>query len=277
MTANNKGNSHCHGTAALRHRSFPRWSRVIAGLLLVLLASQLAGCQQGNCKAITAASQKPIVLPNRRSGLLKALLIAGGYASDPNFRPRKPIVRRLWDISQGQQARVAVLISGGPDFDLKGIVALLGGGDHVTEVLRVKGCIAFLRTVKINCDNRGPDSILLLTSDGSWPDASINRYHLITLVNGQLRETFSAKGDSWSAILGEPPMDWITSLATVSVPTSRHFNCLCLFRRWFGASQGVSAKLWRWNPRKLRFAPLTNREIGGVNADVLRWSRGVKW
>jgi len=248
----------------------------MAGLLAVLLSSQLVACQQGGRKMITA-KQQPNALWNRRDSLLKALMVAGQYTSDPNFRPQKPIVRTLWDISTGKPSRVAILISGGPYIDLKGIVAVLGNGNHVTGVLKVKGCIAFLRTLQINNDNWGPDSVLLLSTDGWWPDANIKRYHLITLVNGKLVETFSAKGNLWSAIAGDPPIDRITSLIPVSIATSAHFYCLCLFSQWFGARRGVSANLWRWDPKSLHFVPLTKREIASVNSDVLKWARGVKW
>ena len=275
MTASDGWNRYCGGTREW-HTSFSRKLNIMAGFLAVLLISQLVACQQGFRKTMTARRQ-PNALRNSRISLLKALMVAGGYTSDPNFRPQKPIVRMLWDISTGKPARVAILISGGPYIDLKGMVALLGKGNHVAGVLKVKGCIAFLRTLRINNDRWRPDSVLLLSTDGWWPEANIKRYHLITLASGKLVETFSAKGNRWTAILGDPPMDWITSLTPVSIPTSPHFKCLCLFSRWFGASRGVSAKLWRWDPESLHFVPLTKREIGTINSAVLKWSRGVKW
>lgn len=134
-----------------------------------------------------------------------------------------------------------------------------------------------LRTLQINNDNWGPDSVLLLSTDGWWPEANIKRYRVITLAGGKLVETFSAKGSRWSAIAGDPPIDRITSLALVSIPTSPPFNCLCLFSQCFGARRGVSAKLWRWDPESLHFVPLTSREIASVNSHVLKWARGVKW
>jgi hypothetical protein len=258
----------CFGPAA-------RGWRVVAVIFAVAVLLQLTACRQDAGPSVSASLRDHARLTHR--ALERALLTAGGYMSDPDFRPQRPIVRTLWDISTGKPARVAILISGGPYIDLKGIVAVLKDGNQVVDPLKVDGCIAFLQTMQFNGDNAGPDSVLLLSTDGWWPEENIKRYHLITLANGKLVETFSARGNFSDGMGGDPPVDRFTALAPVSLPMADHFYGLCLFSRWFGARRSMSAKLWRWDPATVRFVPLSKQEIDSINSDVLKWARGVKW
>ena len=268
--------SQCGARTGAFHLTLSRSRAAVGVLIAAVFLIQLLGCEQGSGPSANLPL-RGIARGSNQSGLLASLLTAGGYASDPEFHPQKPIVCELRDIITGKRARAAVLISGGPYVDLKGMVALLHHGNHVVSLVKVKGCIAFLRTIEINSDNFAPDSILLQSTDGWWPEANIKRYHLITLVNGKLVETFSTKGNLYDGLLGDPPRERITSLIPVSLPIAGHFRCLCLFDCWFGTRHDVNVKLWRWDPGRRCFILITKSEIGAINAWVLRWARGVRW
>lgn len=274
MTASGRWNSYCGGAHG-RHKSSSRGRNIIVGLLAVLLSLQLVACQQGGRKLITAA-QQPNALRNRRNSLLKALMVAGGYTSDPYFRPQKPIVLTLWDISTGKPATVAILISGGPYSDLRGMVARIGARGRVHAPIKIVGLVRYLRPLEISYHNRGPDSVVLYGINGWYPTGSTYTYHVVTLVKGRLVETLSATGDSSNSVAGTPPTMRISSLIRSRLPGFQ-FSCLCLFSESFGSRPGISATLWRWDPSKLQFMPLSRREIASVNSDVLKWARGVKW
>lgn len=274
MAANGRWNS-CYGGAHGRHDFFSWGRNIIAGLLTVLLSLQLVACQQGGRKLVTAVQQTTAVR-NRRDSLLKALMVAGAYASDPYFRPQKPVVLTLWDISTGKPATVAILISGGPYSDLKGMVARIGARGRVYAPLKIAGLVKYLHPLKISYRNRGPDSVVLYGINGWYPTGSTYTYHVVTLVKGRLVETLSATGDSSNSVAGTPPTMRISSLIRLRLPGFQ-FNCLCLFSESFGSHPGTSATLWRWDPSKLQLIPLSKREIASVNLGVLKWARGVKW
>lgn len=268
--------SQCSARTGAFHLTWSRSRAAVGVFIAAVFLIQLLGCEQRSGPSANVPL-RGIARGSNQSGLLASLLTAGGYASDPEFHPQKPIVCELRDIITGKRARAAVLISGGPYVDLKGMVALLHDGNHVVSLVKVKGCIAFLRTIEINSDNFAPDSILLQSTDGWWPEANIKRYHLITLVNGKLVETFSTKGNLYDGLLGDPPRERITSLIPVSLPIAGHFRCLCLFDCWFGTRHDVNVKLWRWDPERKCFILITKSEIGAINARVLGLARGVKW
>ena len=267
--------SHCPKKHS-RTMERPSWQAALVPRLAVVLAIlYLPACSQVPSKSATV-DRRPKWSRPAREMLLNALMVAGGYTSDPYFRPRKPIVRNLWDYATGKRTTIAVLISGGPNVDLKGMVAVIRHRSRVLADLKIQGVTRFIRTVSINRLNGAPDSVLLCGTNGWNADGSIETYHLITLIDKHLVRTFSVTGRVTNSVLGTPPVRRITSLIPAHL-LSGEFNSLCLFSMSFGSRPENSAELWRWDPTTLHFVPFSKQDIASVNSDVLKWARGVKW